>query len=187
MKKRLLISLFAIFPTLAIAHPGHELASLQAGLMHPLTGWDHLLVMLAVGVWASQLSGHARWQLPLTFVLMMSFGAILGLANIAFSGIETLIAASVLAMGLLLLMRLPISNLSRMGLVAVFAVFHGMAHGVELSQQQGYAVLSGMLVATALLHGVGFCLGAQRMQFAKWLHTVFAGTLMLVGTYLMVF
>lgn len=177
------------------AHPGHDLvgnnfASAYAGFIHPLTGWDHLLVMLAIGIWASKLGGKARWQLPLTFLISMTIGALMALAGITFSGVETAIAASVMAMGLLLAINLPISAISRIGIVAIFAVFHGLAHGVELHLQQNYAVLGGMLLATALLHGAGLLLGSllnsQRAQLTKWLQNGLALGMMLVGGYLLI-
>lgn len=195
MKKILLTSLLMGFSSLAFAHPGHELVgngleSAYAGFMHPLTGWDHLLVMLAIGIWASKLGGKARWQLPLTFLSIMTLGAVLGLAGITISGVETAIAASVMAMGLLLAINLPIPAISRIGIVGIFAVFHGMAHGVELHSQQSYAALTGMVVATALLHGAGLLLGhsfgSQRVQLAKWLQLGFAWVMMLIGTYLLI-
>jgi urease accessory protein len=190
MKKIVFSSLLVGFSNVAFAHPGHELVgngleSAYAGFMHPLTGWDHLLVMLAIGIWASKLGGKARWQLPLTFLASMAIGAIMGLAGITFSGVETAIAASVMAMGLLLAINLPIPAISRIGIVAVFAVFHGLAHGVELHSKQSYAVLGGMLIATALLHVAGLLLGTQRVQLGKWLHTGLALAMMLVGGYLL--
>ena len=190
MIKIVLSILLAGFSSALFAHPGHDVvgnnfASAYAGFMHPLTGWDHLLVMLAIGVWASKLGGKARWQLPLTFLSIMTLGAVLGLANITFSGIETAIAASVMAMGLLLVINLPIPAISRIGIVAIFAVFHGMAHGVELHSQQSYAAIGGMLVATALLHGTGLLLGSQRIQLAKWLHTGLAWLMLFTGSYLL--
>lgn len=195
MKKIVLSILLVGFSSVVFAHPGHDLvgnnfASAYAGFIHPLTGWDHLLVMLAIGVWASKLGGKARWQLPLTFLSIMTLGAILGLAGITFSGVETAIAASVMAMGLLLAINLPIPAISRIGIVAIFAVFHGMAHGVELHLQQSYAALAGMLVATALLHGAGLLLGdslnSQRVQLAKWLQNGLALAMVLVGGYLLI-
>jgi urease accessory protein len=186
MKKQIsLATLFSLFCSMANAHPGHGFSSAYAGFMHPLTGWDHLLVMLAIGVWASKLGSKARWQLPLTFLSIMTLGAILGLAGITFSGVETAIAASVMAMGLLLAINLPIPAISRIGIVAIFAVFHGMAHGVELNSQQSYAAFGGMLVATALLHSAGLLLGSQRILLAKWLHTGLAWLMLFTGSYLL--
>ena len=190
MKKIVFSSLLVGFSSVAFAHPGHELVgngleSAYAGFMHPLTGWDHLLVMLAIGLWASKLGGKARWQLPLAFLASMTIGAVLGLAGLSFSGVETAIAASVMAMGLLLAIHLPIPAISRIGIVAIFAIFHGMAHGVELHSQQSYAALAGMLIATAILHGAGFILGSQRVQLAKWLQNGLAWGMVLVGGYLL--
>lgn len=191
MKKIVLTSLLVGFSSLAIAHPGHELVSTSldsayAGFIHPLTGWDHLLVMLAIGIWASKLGGKARWQLPLTFLTSMTLGAILGLAGITFSGVETAIAASVMAMGLLLAINLPIPAISRIGIVAIFAVFHGMAHGVELHSQQSYAALGGMLMATALLHAIGLMLASRRLNLANWIQSLLAWGIALVGGYMLV-
>jgi urease accessory protein len=195
MKKIVLSILVMGVCNLTFAHPGHDLfgnsfESAYAGFMHPLTGLDHLLVMLAIGIWANKLGGKARWQLPLTFLICMTLGAVSGLSGINFSGVETAIAASVIAMGLLLAINLPISAISRIGIVAIFAVFHGMAHGVELHSQQSYAALLGMLVATALLHGtgllVGYAFNSQRVQLTKWLQNGLAFTMMLVGSYLLI-
>ena len=191
MKKQIILAiLLSLFCSIASAHPGHGLDSAYAGFMHPLTGWDHLLVMLAIGVWASKLGGNARWQLPLTFLLIMTIGAVLGLAGLNFSGVETAIAASVMAMGLLLVVNLSISTISRIGVVAIFAVFHGMAHGVELHSQKSYAALAGMLFATALLHGIGLLLGyllnSRCVEITKWLQNGLALGMVLVGGYLLV-
>lgn len=190
MMRRLIISLFAMIPTLAFAHSGHDLASLQAGFAHPFTGLDHLLVMVAIGVLACQTGGQARWQLPLMFVLAMGLGATLGLAHWSFLGVEWLIALSVFIMGVLLVLRLPMANLSRIAVVALFAIVHGISHGLAFIHEQAYAVLGGMLVATAILHGIGLLLGIQlrnqSAQIEKWLNTLFAGVLILVGAYFMV-
>lgn len=186
MKKQISLAiLFSLISTIASAHPGHGLGNMYAGFMHPLTGWDHLLVMLAIGVWASKLGGKARWQLPLTFMLMMSIGAALGLAGLTIWGVETAIAASVMAMGLLLAINLAIPASSRIGIVALFAVFHGIAHGTELHSQQSYMALGGMLLATLLLHCAGLLLGSQRVQLAKWLHTGLAWLMLATGGYLL--
>jgi len=108
MKKFILALLLSMFTSQVMAHPGHGLETAYAGFMHPLSGWDHLLMMLAVGVWAAKLGGKARWQVPLTFVGMMMIGAFLGMSGMSLSGVETAIAASVMAMGVLLIISLPI-------------------------------------------------------------------------------
>jgi urease accessory protein len=191
VKKIMLTSLLVGFPSLAIAHPSHGLTgsgleSAYAGFMHPLTGWDHLLVMLAIGIWASKLGGNSRWQLPLTFLLVMALGAALGLAGITFTGVETAIAASVMAMGLLLAINMPIPASSRIGIVALFALFHGLAHGVELHSQQSYAALAGMLIATALLHAIGLLLASRRLNLANWMQSALAWSIALAGGYMLV-
>ena len=186
MKKILLACLLASMSSLAIAHPGHGLESAYAGFMHPLTGWDHLLVMLAVGLWASKIGGNARWQLPLTFMLLMVAGTLLGTAGIMFAGLETAIAASVMAMGLVLVISLSMNNAVRIGVVALFALLHGIAHGAELNLHEGFSALGGMLLATGLLHGVGLLLGSQRLNLAKWPQTAMAWAIMLAGGYMLI-
>lgn len=186
IKKFLVGCLFAGTSSLALAHPGHGLESIQAGFAHPFTGLDHLLVMLAVGFWAAKLGGETRWQLPVTFMLVMISGAILGLFGIAFSGLETAIAATVMVMGLLLVISLPLSPALRISLVAMFALMHGLVHGSELSMHNGFQALFGMLLATGLLHGAGLMLGSYRLNVAQWLHASLGWGIMLVGGYLLI-
>ncbi|NOT66157.1 MAG: HupE/UreJ family protein [Methylotenera sp.] len=186
MKKQITIAaLFSLFSGIASAHPGHGLDSAYAGFMHPLTGWDHLLVMLAIGVWAAKLCGKARWQLPLTFVAIMAMGAVLGLSDLGFAHVETAIAASVMAMGVLLIMRLPMSKMMQLSITAMFALLHGMAHGAELQLQSSSAAIVGMLVATAMLHSLGFLMASQRVKLALWFNNSFACLLLFVGGYLL--
>jgi urease accessory protein len=188
MKKHsaLLTILLLGFSSMAFAHPGHGLPSAFTGFMHPLTGWDHLLVMLAVGVWAAKLGGKARWQLPLTFLAMMALGAVLGMIGLSFNDVETAIAASVMAMGVLLIISLPMKLSTQLGITALFAVLHGMAHGLELQTPSRLAAFVGMIIATALLHGVGVLLGSQQVKIRKWLQHGLAYTMLLVGTYWLV-
>ena len=185
MKKILLACLLASMSSFAIAHPGHGLESAFAGFMHPLTGWDHLLVMLAVGLWASKIGGNTRWQLPLTFMLLMAAGTFLGNAGVMFAGLETAIAASVMVMGLVLVISFSMNNAVRIGAVALFALLHGVAHGAELNLNQGLFALDGMLLATGLLHCVGLLLGSQRLNLANWAHTAMAWAIMLAGGYML--
>lgn len=186
MKKYILVVFLSLFASLVQAHPGHGLESAYVGFMHPLTGWDHLLVMLAVGVWAAKLGGKARWQLPLTFMGMMVVGAVLGIASMSFSGVETAIAASVMAMGLLLIIRLPMQLSTQLGITAFFAVLHGMAHGLELQTLAQLAAFAGMLIATALLHATGVLLSSHKVNILKWLQQGLAYTMLLVGAYWLV-
>lgn len=140
----------------AQAHPLHAGGSLFAGFAHPLLGPDHLLAMIAVGAWSAQLGGRARYALPLTFVSIMAVGAALAVNGVALPSVEAGIAASLLALGLLVAFaaRLPLA--AGMALVAAFALFHGHAHGAELPAMASAATFAaGFAVATALLHGAG--------------------------------
>ncbi|MNF62527.1 MULTISPECIES: HupE/UreJ family protein [unclassified Pseudomonas] len=144
-------------PTLAFAHPGHGDNGLLAGISHPIGGLDHLLAMLAVGLWAAQQRGAARWALPGTFVGTLLMGGLLGFEGLSLPALESGIAASVLALGLAvaLAVRPPLSL--AVGATALFALFHGVAHGLELpamSSPWTYAI--GFVIATAALHIAGY-------------------------------
>ena len=166
MKNRL-ATLLALSVTLLSTIPGagaHTLgaegASFITGLAHPFMGLDHLLSMIAVGIWAAQTGGSALWRLPLSFIVMMAVAALIGASGFSLPSLEPLIAGSVVFLGLMLVfaIRLPI-NLS-MILVGLFAIFHGYAHGLEMPQASS-AILygDGFVLATALLHLVGIILG----------------------------
>jgi urease accessory protein len=146
-------------PALAFAHPGHADSGLAAGLIHPLAGLDHLLAMLAVGLWASQQQGTARWALPATFVLSLLAGGLLGFSGVGMPLLETGIAGSVLALGLLVALAVRPPLLLAGTVTALFALAHGLAHGLELPAQAspvGYA--AGFVAATAALHAAGYAL-----------------------------
>lgn len=146
----------------ALAHPGHELGagSVAVGFFHPLLGVDHILAMGAVGLWAALLGGRAVWTVPTTFTLCMLAGFGIALTGISLPGVEPGIAASVVILGLLVAatVRLPLAP--SVGLVGLFAVFHGHAHGAELTGATSAFAL-GFVAATALLHGAGLVLGCQ--------------------------
>jgi len=150
------IALF-LTPAVAFAHPGHDSSSLLAGVAHPLSGLDHLLAMLAVGLWAAQQHGAARWALPLTFVTAMLLGGLLGFAGVEIPLMESGIAGSVMALGLLVAVAARLPIVVAMGLTTLFAVSHGVAHGLELpalASPWGYA--AGFVAATAALHALGY-------------------------------
>jgi urease accessory protein len=168
----------------AVAHPGHGIESAAAGFMHTMTGWDHLLMMIAIGLVAAKESGTAKLKMPLTFLCVMAIGILLGLSGYTISGVETAVAASVMAMGLLLLVSLPINVALRLVLVALFGLFHGMAHGVEMNMQ--YQTVFGVLLATALLHGVGFAIGSMRFKLAAWVQSGLAVCMMALGAYALI-
>lgn len=159
MKSHPLIISLALLatPTLALAHPGHEHSGLVAGLAHPLGGLDHLLAMAAVGLWAALQSGAARWSVPLAFVLSMLLGGLLGFAGWTLPGLEAGIASSVLALGLLVALAVRPPLAIAVALAGLFAVSHGVAHGLELpalASPISYAL--GFVVATATLHVMGY-------------------------------
>lgn len=185
MQKYIFGLILGMFSSIASAHPGHDLQSAYAGFMHPFTGWDHLLVMVAIGLWAAKIGGKTRWLLPLAFMMFMSFGALLGLAGVGFSGQETAIATSLVAIGFIVAFNLSIRQTSRFGLVALFALFHGLAHGIELNGNQATLTIVSMLLSTSMLHAVGLLLGSQRFQFAKWISACLAWFMVVFGGYLM--
>lgn len=181
-KKQLLlgVSLFG-FSSLSLAHPGHGIESAMAGFMHTVTGWDHLLMMIAIGVVAAKSTGTSRLAMPMTFLGVMALGIVLGAVGFAINGVETAIAASVLAMGLLLLVSLPMSASLRLSMIALFGLFHGMAHGVEMNMQ--YQTILGVLLATGLLHFVGLVFGSMRFTLATWVNNGLAVCMMALGAY----
>lgn len=146
----------------AFAHPGHESASFFTGFAHPLGGLDHLLAMLAVGLYAAHQPGATRWMLPAGFVLAMLAGAGLGALGVALPAVEAGIAASVLVLGLLIALaaRLPLA--ASLPLVAAFALFHGHAHHAEMGCTSLVTYATGFALATALLHGAGYAI-------ARWM------------------
>ncbi len=146
----------------ASAHTGAASAGLLSGLAHPLAGWDHLLAMVAVGLWGARQQGAARWALPLTFVGVMLLGAVLGLGRLALPGVETGIAVSVAVLGMVLLAGRQFKLPAAVALTALFAVFHGHAHGAELPAAAGIGgYLAGMALTTALLHLAGIVAGER--------------------------
>lgn len=164
MTKRLtggLAAVLALLPLAATAHTGTG-AHIDAmhGFLHPLTGLDHILAMVAVGVFATQLAGRALWVVPAAFVLAMVAGGALGYSGTPLPMVEQGIALSVVVMGLAVAFGVKLPVIPAMALVAAFAVFHGHAHGAEgagAGSFPGYA--AGFVVATALLHAAGVVLG----------------------------
>ncbi|UAW96928.1 HupE/UreJ family protein [Halopseudomonas nanhaiensis] len=163
MRSAVLAVLFGA-PAVAYAHPGHgDIGGLFSGLIHPLAGLDHLLAMLAVGLWGAQLGGRARWVLPSLFVVFMLAGAGAGVAGIAVPGVEEVIVASVLALGLLLLWARRVALAPGAVIVSAFALMHGVAHGAEMPVDAGMAYyMLGFALSTALLHLAGIGVGSWR-------------------------
>lgn len=154
-------------PSIAQAHPGLHMHGFGDGLAHPLTGLDHLLAMVAVGFWAASLGGVARWLVPAAFVSVMTIGAAAGIAGLHLPNVEYAIAASVVALGLLVAFDVRVPAPAAAALVGLFAIFHGFAHGAEAPAGQSFLLFgAGFALMTAALHGVGLGLGALRFSGA---------------------
>lgn len=180
-------ALLMMAPALAFAHPGHDESGLMAGIGHPLGGMDHLLAMLAVGLWAAQQKGAARWALPVTFVGTMLLGGLLGFEGLALPGLESGIAASVFALGLAVALAVRPPLVLAVIATAAFALFHGVAHGLELpdmSSPWGYA--AGFVAATAALHATGYAVVRYLPAAASPLVRVAGGLSALAGAWLLV-
>ncbi|MBI1416280.1 MAG: urease accessory protein [Limimaricola sp.] len=165
----LLATVALLLPTIASAHPGHGPAvGLVAGFSHPMTGLDHILTMVLVGVFAAQLSGRALWLVPAAFVAMMGVGGALGMYGVGLPFVETGIAVSVIVMGAVVALGLRAPVAVAMALVGVFAVFHGHAHGAEMPANTGGLDFAlGFMVATATLHAIGIALTVAVLRLAS--------------------
>jgi urease accessory protein len=169
------------------AHTGiSETIGFWHGLTHPFTGMDHLLAMLAVGIWAAQLGGRATWLVPITFVSVMSISGVAAMGGAAPLLTEPGIVISVLLLGILIMtmIRLPLAVSA--ALVGVFAAFHGAAHGLEVPVAvSGAAYAVGFIAATAALHACGLAIGSRlagvgRLNLIRYL----GGAVTLGGAYL---
>jgi urease accessory protein len=163
-RARLLSSTFlatALLPSAAFAHTASgALGGFATGFVHPISGVDHVLAMLAVGMWGAQLGAPALWALPVAFPLVMAVGGVAGILGLPLPSVEWGIALSVVVLGsMIALERRPGLALAGL-LVAFFAVFHGYAHGIELPGRTGaLAYSAGFVVATGTIHLVGIALG----------------------------
>ena len=172
----------------ASAHTGveaHSHSGFISGFVHPLFGLDHLAAMVAVGLWSALAARSAGRDLlwgPVGFAAMLLVGAVLGLQGVALPAVEPMIAASLLVMGLLVATRAKLPLAVTAGVVGVFAVFHGIAHGTELAGGgNGFAPLLGMLVATIALHLAGVGLGLALRSHSVWWPRVVGGLTALLG------
>lgn len=155
--RALLTALFVLLPTAAFAHPGHgETLGFMAGFAHPMGGLDHVLCMVAVGVFAVVLGGRALLLVPLSFVSMMAVGFALGANGIGLPFVELGIALSSIVIGAVAASGKSMPVAGAMTLVGAFAIFHGHAHGTELpTNAGGLEFAAGFMLATAALHGIG--------------------------------
>ena len=162
MMNKKLFSFFTLLflPVFAHAHSGGQhLHGFIEGLNHPFSGIDHIIAMLAVGVWAKQRGGHHVYLLPVTFVLMMAVAALVGMSGIEIIQTETGIMASNAALIALVLITPRFSTPLSIAIVGFFALFHGFSHGAEMPlATESLSYMAGFMAATALLHGIGVLL-----------------------------
>ena len=143
-------------PAMACAHPQGPSTTLVEGFMHPLMGLDHVLAMIAVGVWAAQMGARAVWAVPAAFCTAMLAGGALGLIGVEAPAVEPLVAATVLALGILIMSGFRASAVEGALLAAAFAVFHGAAHMAQVPETANLVIYgAGFLAATVLLHLIG--------------------------------
>lgn len=164
MRRLVLLAAALLAPLPALAHPGGDhVHGFATGLLHPLTGLDHLAAMVAIGLWAGLLGGRLLWLLPVGFLGGMAAGGVLGMTGIGLPGVQAGILASVMVLGALVgaAGRLPAAF--ALPMIAAFGLLHGHAHGTEaVGGAFGYE--AGFLIATAALHGAGLLLAAGAAQ-----------------------
>jgi urease accessory protein len=160
----LLLLLASAAPAFAHVQQG-QAQGFITGLKHPVSGLDHVLAMISVGLWGAQLGAPAVWLLPVTFPMVMAFGGFLGLVGIPVPGVEVGIAVSAILLGLMVAREAKPPLVVAAVLVGFFAIFHGHAHGTELPPgQSGLMYSIGFVIATGCLHGVGIAIGVVH----KW-------------------
>jgi urease accessory protein len=157
----LLFWLLLLSPISAFAHvKGGEAIGLISGIQHPISGLDHILAMIAVGLWGAQLGAPAMWMLPVAFPMVMAFGGLLGMLGLQLPGIEIGIAASAVALGFVVFREVRPPLWLAAVLVGFFAIFHGHAHGTELPPgANGLLYSIGFVIATGCLHAAGIAIG----------------------------
>lgn len=185
--RALLALAIALLPSAAFAHTGvGDTSGLLHGFMHPIGGLDHVLAMVAVGVFAYVLGGRALYLVPISFVGMMGVGFLLGVAQVDLPFVELGIALSSVVIGGVAALGRPMPVVTAMALVGVFAIFHGHAHGVEMpSDASGAEYALGFIAATALLHavGIGAAMGVARLtgKYGRTIAQVAGGLFALGG------
>lgn len=184
------LSILAI-PSVVLAHPGHDHLSpdmFSMGVMHPLTGFDHLFAMFAVGLWAALTHRSIRdaiWT-PLSFLSWLLIGGLTGVMGVSVPAIEPMIVASLFVFGLLVLSRIAMPKWAGVMLVGFFAVFHGIAHGSELPAN-GSAVtfFAGFMLTTLVLHVIGLAAGFELKNRNVWVTRVAGAGIALYGVVLL--
>jgi urease accessory protein len=185
----LAIFLFVSIPSSLFAHDGHSVAnSFSYGLLHPFLGLDHLLAMVAIGLWAVQTGGKATWIIPISFLSMMILGGALGVMAISLPQVENIILVSVVVLGLLVTTasKAPLFVSAIIG--GAFAIFHGHAHGSEMASGSSATLYSlGFALSTAFLLAIGVFTGSSLKKLNRTKSIQLAGaTIALSGVCLLV-
>ena len=151
----------AMFAVPAIAHTGEGYGGgFVSGFTHPIVGWDHVVAMVAVGLWGAFLGAPSIWLLPVVFPLVMALGAVVGIVGFPVPAVETGIALSAVVLGLMIVFAAKPPIWVSALLVGVFAVFHGYAHGTELpGAANPFVYAAGFVIATGMLHLIGIAFG----------------------------
>ena len=172
-----------LWAQIAFAHPqAGEAKGFLTGFRHPISGLDHVLAMVAVGLWGAQLGNPAIWLLPVAFPMVMAFGGMLGLMGVPLPGVEYGIAASAILLGAAVLFEMRPPLVLAAVLVGIFAIFHGHAHGTELPPgQSGLLYSMGFVIATGCLHAVGISIGAVHRWLWGQRLLRFAGAVVAMG------
>lgn len=182
----------AFLPVAASAHVGAgDTHGFVHGLAHPLSGIDHVLAMVAVGLFAAHLGGRAMWLVPLTFVSVMALAGIAGMAGVKLPFVEVAIGMSVVVLGLAVAFQISVPTLAATFLVGFFAIFHGHAHGAEMPESvSGSAYGGGFICATALLHaigvGLGLAIGTVSPMYSRRIAQIGGGTIAIAGVAILV-
>ena len=170
--------------SMAAAHTGEGInTGFASGFWHPILGWDHVVAMVAVGLWGAFLGQPAIWLLPVVFPLVMAIGGALGIIGVPLPAVETGIALSGVVLGLLIALAVRAPVWVAAVIVGAFAIFHGHAHGTEFPEEfnaYGYAI--GFVIGTGLLHMAGIAFGfLTQIEFGKIVVRAAGGVIALVG------
>ncbi|MCB1859303.1 MAG: HupE/UreJ family protein [Gammaproteobacteria bacterium] len=181
-----LVTSLAFWPLSTWAHANSAQAGdILSGLAHPASGLDHVLAMIAVGLWGAQLGLPALWILPVAFPMLMAVGGMLGLVGVQLPAVEIGIAVSAVILGALVVGQIRLPLPAAVTIVTFFAVFHGHAHGKELEPGQDALLYSlGFVMGTGLLHGIGIAIGSlQRWEEGGTILRATGGLIMTAGVY----
>jgi urease accessory protein len=159
--RSILVGLLLLAPVRALAHVTGDVAGgLASGFLHPVSGLDHVVAMVAVGLWGAQLGRPAIWILPVTFPIVMALGGVMGVRGVPVPPVEVGIALSAIVLGAMVALSLRPSLWIAAVIVGVFAIFHGYAHGTELPRSaQPLAYGAGFVLTTGMLHVCGIAIG----------------------------